>query len=554
MIGGGSEAFRLAAQQVWGIAVSPSLVTYGAVITLGGIVLWGIFAVVSASSSGRQNVSPTTPFRRESTTSDSESTADTEQTPADRPSTESRNKQSARAKVGSVDDPAPSGNSSTGGVAHGEAWSSPTIRPLRENRFVNNTPTQSTKGAKFSLENISNKNRINGTSTNSRRNSLPYEYRRISRSSRTNSRRQVVEGLDVNTGLNWFSTESTWSVARVDFGVEGGSLNAGGELIHIDPIPSLADYKLVDSPIDFSSPSLLELLLGTVKSTENIDSGSSEQDLQIDSRVSGEGKFVEQQQRRPRDDEQGFESISESPPQETRAPDELSNEPYTPPVDSMDRSFQSPPTTSNLSTVGLLLSQPSESAGIDEQLGVGELDSGIHETGFGETNLCPPEFSAKDGFEELNQEIAGLENRIQEREQQLQEHLQSETNSEHRVSSLVPTFEDFSLNRTFLDSPDRLMNPGIRSPGVSEPVDTSVSFSQEFTIGREPTKDRSQFTAEPPSMFSEPDHCFNQAEDGIDLEESGLGSGIGFDPSPPEVEEPVEEIGSVNTEPDFGLW
>lgn len=81
---------------------------------------------------------------------------------------------------------------------------------------------------------------------------------------RTQVRRPLVDGVDVNTGVEPISTDYIWSVAELDLGVNGASVDAGGELISVDPLPSMASYDVVDSPVDVSSPSILRLLLRTI--------------------------------------------------------------------------------------------------------------------------------------------------------------------------------------------------------------------------------------------------------------------------------------------------
>lgn len=79
----------------------------------------------------------------------------------------------------------------------------------------------------------------------------------------THVRRHLVEGIEVNTGVEPISTDYTWSAAELDLGVSGASVDAGGELISVDALPSAASYEFVDSLVDVSPPSILRLLLRT---------------------------------------------------------------------------------------------------------------------------------------------------------------------------------------------------------------------------------------------------------------------------------------------------
>lgn len=278
MSGVGAAPVSSLIHEAWSLVVSlPDLILYGGATVLGVLLLSGLYSAIASPSAGTTRVSATGTVP---TSSGQSSPSDTEPTSADESSSRPANAKETSAETSPADETASSNGSPSDNEprpAIRDPVSQTPARTLSQKQSVpSDTLNQGTREESSTLGGARIGRTKETTFNRSGRKSRLHRPVGSRMSTRRRLRRHLVDGVDVNTGFDWMSTDYTWSVAELDLGVNGVSVDASGELIYIDPIPSLASYDLVDSPIKISSPSLLRLVLGRESSQSNAESQGSE--------------------------------------------------------------------------------------------------------------------------------------------------------------------------------------------------------------------------------------------------------------------------------------
>lgn len=260
MSGAGIVSAGSMLQQAWDfIASLPDVLVYGIVVVLGLIVLKGLWPSPTSAPTHRSvtTTSPATsssPRCQGSSDSGTSSAADDASSKAD-----TEGEPAAAAGLTAAEETSLSENESQERVRPSDPTNTQVANPMRTGiDDIHDHSIKDTKDQEYPS-----------------RSATPCQHRTVRRRrkkpvtrgdpdetpTRTQVRRHLIDGFDVNTGIEPISTDYTWSVAEIDLGVSGASIDASGELISVDALPSAASYELVDSPIDVSSPSILRLLL-----------------------------------------------------------------------------------------------------------------------------------------------------------------------------------------------------------------------------------------------------------------------------------------------------
>lgn len=361
MSGAGIGSAGSMIQQAWAfIASLPDALVYGMAVVLGLIVLKGLWKSPTSAPTGRP-VAATSPatssspsdqdssgFRTSSAADDAPSKVDTEEEPA------------AAAAPSAEEDQSTSPSENELQEEPVQPSSDPMDPPIAnpERTVIDETGDHSLKYTKDqvcpSRSGISRQHRTG----RGRREKPVICGVRDETSTRTQVRRHLVDGVDVNTGVEPISTDYTWSVAELDLGVSGASVDAGGELISVDAFPSAASYELVDSPVNVSSPSILRLLLRTISppspSEQQTDPPQTQSPEPRESRRDASNEFHQQRTRASEQKDYHGQNNgygSGTPHRERQSQDQTTttNEPLHPRTSrTSDLSHQRPPVNQTL--------------------------------------------------------------------------------------------------------------------------------------------------------------------------------------------------------------
>lgn len=267
MSGAGIGSAGSMIQQAWDFITSlPDVLVYGMAVVLGLIVLKGLWPSPTSAPTGRP-VAATSPAAS-SSSSDQDSSYSGTAAAADDASSKAETEEESAAAAGSTagEDQSTSPSENELQEEPVQPSSDPMDPPIAnpEQTVIDETHDHSIKDTKDQVylsrsgtphQHRTGRGRRKKPATRGVRDGIP---------TRTQVRRHLIDGIDVNSGVEPISTDYTWSVAELDLGVSGASVDAGGELISVDALPSAVSYDVVDSPVDVSSPSILRLLLRTI--------------------------------------------------------------------------------------------------------------------------------------------------------------------------------------------------------------------------------------------------------------------------------------------------
>jgi len=143
----------------------------------------------------------------------------------------------------------------------------PTPASSRERLDINSTVNEQPKREPVALAKTYTANR----------NDTTYPQQRSTRNSAdsptfaTQLQRHLIDPVQIETGIDPISWDSSWGLIKADFSLTGVSADTGGELIYFNAFPSPVSAKLFDSPIEITTTSLLRHLLGTAASSSSPD-------------------------------------------------------------------------------------------------------------------------------------------------------------------------------------------------------------------------------------------------------------------------------------------
>jgi len=115
------------------------------------------------------------------------------------------------------------------------------------------------------------------TSKHPQRIKYPTKISSNSVSLRTQARRQFIDPIQIETGIDPVSWDPSWGLIKADFSLTGVSADTGGELVYFNVFPSPISYKTFNSPIEVTTTSLIRHLLGTAAPSSKTNHQSTEQ-------------------------------------------------------------------------------------------------------------------------------------------------------------------------------------------------------------------------------------------------------------------------------------
>lgn len=260
MSGAGLASAGMLVQYAWDfIASRPSIIFAGAAVFLGLLVLKGLWPSSSPAPTGR-TAAATATATSSNASGHSGSEAEPSPTPDD-PSTDVDEEQDP-VSASTEEDRSDTSVTNESREIQPEQPSEPTEHPssLVDETVIDDTVDPVTENRRSRLDETRTVSTHRPIHRRIRRKQLLRQAVDDHPSTWTQLRRHMVDGVDVNTGFDWVTTDYRWSAVELDLGVNGGSIDASGEFIYADPLPPVASTDIVDSPVDLSSPSLLRLL------------------------------------------------------------------------------------------------------------------------------------------------------------------------------------------------------------------------------------------------------------------------------------------------------
>lgn len=116
------------------------------------------------------------------------------------------------------------------------------------------------------------------TSKHPRRIKYPTKTSSNSVSLRTQARRQFIDPIQIETGIDPVSWDPSWGLLKADFSLTGVSADTGGELVYFNVFPSPVSYNTFNSPIEVTTTSLIRHLLGTTAPSSSTNDRSTKQE------------------------------------------------------------------------------------------------------------------------------------------------------------------------------------------------------------------------------------------------------------------------------------
>lgn len=546
MIGGGFTVVGSLVHQAWSFASSlPDVVLYGGATILGGLFLIGLLSAFRSTSS-----------EEERSASETESTSANETSSSDSESASAADDDEMVAGTSRVSESETSNDSPQDEQRESEPQTpeKPPATQFPNQVVVKETSNQATvsQGTIRSEAKRERKNQpqLNHSGPNTRLQLLDRHS-----SERTQFRQHLIDGVDVNTGIDWVNTDNTWSVAELDLGMNVVSIDTGGELVYIDPIPSLVSYDLVDSPIDISSPSILQLLLGKgesqpnaepqVRDSEKIENKRLRQEEDTvakshhSTRRSEQGELSPPTNRHSKGHEKGWASDSNAPRVHSSSPHSRVESPH------IGQRTDRPDVTSftgrdwfdgEQSPVGSEFAVDADELTFDDPFQI---------TGH------PEDVSRR-----LEEEVEQMEQRIQKQREELRENLGFQRGDGYQPQVEVPRLQDPGFNKESSCPRSGLSDPDSEQRGLFGGMTRERGLFEEAQHAWEEDDQRGSTFSESNRVGVE-ESVFTFDEWGgspFEVNDSDIGPDAGSNTMFPEVEEMVPDNEWEDAESRFELW
>ena len=546
MIGGGFTVVGSLVHQAGSFASSlPDVVLYGGATILGGLFLIGLLSASRSTSSKEERSASET----ESISANQTSSSDSESVPA-------ADDDEVATGTSRVSESETSNDSPQDEETESEPQTpeKPSATQFPKQVVVKETSDQAT----VSRRTIRSEAGREGENQSQLSHSVPNTRLQLldrHSSEQKQFRQHLVDGVDVNTGFDWVSTDNTWSVGELDLGMNAVSIDTSGELVYIDPIPSLVSYDLVDSPIDISSPSILQLLLGKgesqsnaepqVRDSEKIENKRlrQEEDTVANShhstRQTEQGELSPPTNRHSKGHEKGWASDSNSPQAHSSSSHSRAESPH------IGQRTDRPDVTSFTGRDWF----GGEQSPVGSEFAV-DADELTFDDPFQITDH-PEDVSRR-----LEEEVEQMNQRIQKQREELRENLGFERNDGYQPQVEVPRLQDPGFNKESSNSRSGLIDPGSEKRGLFGGMTREPRLFEEAQHAWGEDDQRGSTFGESNRVGVE-ESVFSFDEWGgspFEVNDSDIGPDAGSNTMFPEVDEMVPDNEWEDAESRFGLW